>query len=321
MVMRWLPWVLKGGLSAGLIAWVFSKVDAAAAWSQAKAIDPAMVALACALLLAQVALGALRWGMVLRALRASFSWFQTVAAFYTGLFFSIVLPGAVGGDAVRMWVSRRAGLSLTSAINSVLLERVVTVFGLVLLVCLTEPVLLDRLPTLPGTWVFPVLLAVSLAGILVLAGLDRLPGSLHRWTVVRGLVTLAGDTRRVLFHPGWAGGTLAVALVGHVNLSLAVFVLARGLGLEVDALECLVLVPPVILVITLPISIAGWGVRETAMVTAFGFVGVAHESALVLSVLFGMLTMVTALPGGLFFLLLGGRRLREAEASASRSAV
>jgi Lysylphosphatidylglycerol synthase TM region len=44
----------------------------------------------------------------------------------------------------------------------------------------------------------------------------------------------------------------------------------------------LVLVPPVILVMTVPVSIAGWGVRETAMVVAFGFVGVSGDSALAL---------------------------------------
>lgn len=319
MIKRWLPWLVKGGISFGLIAWVLSKIDLASAWDQALGIDPAMATLAVVLMLAQVALGAVRWAMVLRALEAGFAWARTLAVYYIGIFFSIVLPGAVGGDAVRMWFSRRAGLSLATSVNSVMLERAMTVFGLVLLVCLTQPILLDRLPDLPGAWVFPVLLAVSVLGILVLATLDKLPQSLHRWRLVRGLVLLAADTRKLFFHPGWSLSTLVVALAGHVNLSMAVYVLAAGLGLDVHALDCLVLVPPVILIMTLPISIAGWGVRETAMVTAFGFVGIPDHSALVLSVLFGIVTMVTALPGGLVFLLAGGRRI-EAEELAAEAA-
>lgn len=316
MIKRWLPWIVKGGISFGLIAWVLSKVDLAAAWAEAKSIDPAMAVLAVALMVFQIMLGAARWGLVLRALSAAFSWVQTVTVYYVGVFFSIVLPGAVGGDAVRMWFARKNGLPLGTAVNSVALERAVTVFGLVLLVCLTQPILMVRLPDLPGAWVFPVLLAVCVLGILTLATLDKLPQSLHRWRLVRGLAVLATDTRKLFFHPGYSLATLVVALVGHVNLSLAVYVLAVGLGLDVHVLDCLVLVPPVILIMTLPISIAGWGVRETAMVTAFGFVGLPAASILVLSILFGIVTMLTALPGGLVFLLAGGRKMEDEELAA-----
>jgi len=315
-IKRWLPWVVKGGISLGLIAWVLSKVDLAEVWARAVAMDPAMIVLALALMLAQIALGAVRWGLVLRALSAHLHWLQTAAVYYIGVFFSIVLPGAVGGDAVRMWAARRNGLSLASAVNSVALERAITVFGLVLLVCLTQPILMMRLPDLPGAWVFPALLAVCVLGILALAALDRLPQSLLRWKLARGVAGLAADTRKLFFHPGYALVTLVVALAGHANLSLVAYVLAVGLGLEVHVLDCLVLVPPVILVMTLPISIAGWGVRETAMVTAFALVGVPEESALVLSILFGVVTMATALPGGLVFLMAGGRKMEAEEMAA-----
>ncbi|MBC7906532.1 MAG: flippase-like domain-containing protein [Rhodospirillaceae bacterium] len=316
MIKRWLPWIVKGGISFGLIAWVLSKVDMAAAWTEAKSIDPAMAVLAVVLMVFQIVLGAVRWGLVLRALSAAFHWLQTISVYYVGVFFSIVLPGAVGGDAVRMWFARKNGLSLAAAFNSVALERAVTVFGLVLLVCLTQPLLMMRLPDLPGAWVFPMLLAVCVLGILTLATLDKLPQSLHRWRIMRGLAVLAADTRKLFFHPGYSLATLVVALIGHVNLSMGVYVLAVGLGLEVHALDCLVLVPPVILIMTLPISIAGWGVRETAMVTAFGFVGIPDSSTLVLSILFGIVTMVTALPGGLVFLLAGGRKMEDEELAA-----
>lgn len=319
IIKRWLPWIVKGGVSFGLIAWVLSKIDPAAAWAQAKSMDVGMALLSVVLMLAQIALGAVRWALVLRALSAAFHWLQTLSVYYIGVFFSIVLPGAVGGDAVRMWFARRHGLTLATAVNSVALERAVTVFALVLLVCLTQPILMLRLPNLPGAWVFPMLLAICVLGILTLATLDRLPQSLHHWRVVRGLALLAADTRKLFFHPGFSLGTLVVALVGHVNLSLVVYVLAVGLNLEVHALDCLVLVPPVILIMTLPISIAGWGLRETAMVTAFSFVGLPDHSTLVLSILFGILTMLTALPGGLIFLMAGGRRMEEEELAAEAS--
>ncbi|HEC14310.1 MAG TPA: UPF0104 family protein, partial [Rhodospirillales bacterium] len=86
------------------------------------------------------------------------------------------------------------------------------------------------------------------------------------------------------------------------------FVLALGLGLDVTFVDCLVLFPPVLLVTTLPISIAGWGVREGAMVAAFGLVGVPAEGALVLSILFGLLSIAISLPGGVIWLMSQDRK-------------
>lgn len=303
MVKRWLPWLLKGVLSAGLIWFAFRNIDLGAAWTQAKTIDPAMLALALSLGVMQILLGAVRWWLVLRALKAAFSAVQALLVYYIGVCFSIVTP--VAGDALRMWKAHRSGLSLKSSVNSVMLERVVTILGLVLLVAATQPLLLARVPNIPGSWVFPLLSVLGVAGIVFLSQLDRLPHSLHRWRVVRGLAHLAGDTRLLFRQPGWSGGTLVVAIIGHANLSVVAYVLALGLGLgdKVDMIDCLVLVPPVILALTLPISIAGFGVRENVMKAAFGYVGVDETSATVLGLMFGLSGMVTALPGGLLWLL------------------
>ena len=61
------------------------------------------------------------------------------------------------------------------------------------------------------------------------------------------------------------------------------------------------LVPPVMLIMTIPISIGGWGVRETAMVTFFGLIGVSGEGAFALSVVFGLTGMAVAIPGGIIW--------------------
>ncbi|EME70230.1 hypothetical protein H261_09232 [Paramagnetospirillum caucaseum] len=280
MVKRWLPWVLKGVLSVGLIWFAFRNVDLAAAWGQAKTLDPLMLLAALSLGVAQVFLGAMRWWLVLRALKAAFSALQALPVYYIGVCFSIVTP--VVGDAMRMWKAHRSGLSLQASVNSVMLERIVTILGLVLLVAAMQPLLLDRVPEIPGTWVFPLLSAVGISGIAFISQLDRLPVSLHRWRVVRGMVHLAGDTRKLCRRVPFSLGTLAVAVIGHANLSLVVYVLALGLGLDVSIIDCLILFPPVILALTLPISIAGFGLRENIMIVAFGYVGVEPGSAAVL---------------------------------------
>ena len=75
MIRKWGPWLLKGGLSVGLTWWLLSKVDLGEAWSRFQSMKPSMLALGVGFMLVQLALGALRWGVVLRALSAQLTAF------------------------------------------------------------------------------------------------------------------------------------------------------------------------------------------------------------------------------------------------------
>lgn len=296
-------WAIKLGLTAGSVAYLLHKVDLGAAWEAGRHISPGFFLMAIALQVVQVAICAVRWQAVLRAIGAHLSFLRAAELFSIGNFFGQILPGAVGGDAVRMLATRRAGLDLGASINSVILERAATVYALVLLTTLAEPALIGRLPETPGIWLFPVLTLGATLGLIVQSQLDRVPENWRRSRIVRGFGQLASDTRKSFFRPRNGTPILAIALFGHVNLAMVIWALALGLDAPVTLVDCLVLVPPVILVATLPISIAGWGAREVAMVTVFGLIGVPSAQATALSVLFGIATMLIALPGGLLWMM------------------
>ena len=73
------------------------------------------------------------------------------------------------------------------------------------------------------------------------------------------------------------------------------------LGLELSLMATLCLTSIAVLATMVPVSIAGWGVREAAMVLVFQQVGVGPEPALILSLFFGLLMVVISLPGGLIW--------------------
>ncbi len=304
---RWLSPAAKLAVSALLLWLVLRKTDVGAAWSAISGISPAYLAGGIALLGAQLFICGLRWRLVARALGADIALGKATAIFTLGIFFGLVLPGAVGGDVVRMWATRRAGLPLSAAVNSVILERSTALAALVVIVVACEPLLANRIADPSGLWVFPAILVGGLvaAGFVML--LDRLPEGLRRWRLVRGLAALAADTRRLWLAAPHILPVFLVALVGQVSLGLVVYVFARGMGIDLPAVDVIVLFLPALLVATLPISIAGWGAREMAMVTLFGFVGVPAAKALALSVLFGAASILVALPGGLVWLTMAER--------------
>jgi hypothetical protein len=72
--------------------------------------------------------------------------------------------------------------------------------------------------------------------------------------------------------------------------------------LSFDLLVYMVVIPPVILLTLLPVSFAGWGIREGAMIGIFTLLGAPAETILVLSVVYGLLLITASLPGLWFFI-------------------
>lgn len=313
MLKTWLLFSAKILISIALIAWVFNAkdMDLESAVGRVLEMSPVMILPVIAAIMVQYVVCALRWRSVLGSIGASLRFRAALRLFYIGSFFNQVLPASVGGDAVRTYMAYRQGISLRRAINGVMLERVATVTGLVLLVAAVLPAFLPRVGAAEGAWMVPmvaIVLAVLVAGILFVTTLDRLPERFRRWRIVRGLAYLATDTRVLFFMPGPAFRALGWSAAGHANLALATYFIARGLDIDIGVLDCFALFLPVLLVTSMPISIAGWGVREGSMVYAFGLIGVPAESALVLSVLFGLFMLASALPGGLVWLASNARQ-------------
>ncbi|MBT3306925.1 MAG: flippase-like domain-containing protein, partial [Alphaproteobacteria bacterium] len=294
-------------LVSGFLIWFLTKgIDFSSAAQRAAEADPWMLVASLLVIWVQMCVGGLRWRAVLQAMGASFSIPDAIRLFWIGAFFSQALPSSVGGDPVRMYKAYKLGLSIREAVNGVLLERVVTVVALVILVDSTQPWFMPQVDHPSTALIMPAIILITLgavAGIAVLMVLDRLPRALMRWRVVRGLGNLGVDGRKVFLSTGHLPRVLAWGVLTHINIALAVFFLAMGLDLKVTLVDCLTLMPLVVLIMTIPISIGGWGVRETAMVALFGLIGVSNEGALVLSVLIGLVGMVSALPGGLIWLL------------------
>lgn len=308
MKKSWITFAAKLAVSGGLLWFISANFDIGTSAARLRQLDIGYLLAALGVFIALLANNTLRWRTVMRAIDAVLPLWQSFQILYVGVFFNQTLPSSVGGDAVRMILARKHGLTLQGAVNGVMLERVVNVFGLIVLVVATQPFLLARIGDNPAKFVFPALAAVAVAGIVFLMLLDRIPDRYRRWALVRGAANLAGDTKRLFLAPARAVAAVGFGILGMILLSMIVYFMALALGISVSLIDCVVLVPPVMLIASVPISIAGWGLRESAMVAAFGFIGVVEGDAFVLSLLFGLGNVIASLPGGLIWLLGDYRR-------------
>ena len=322
---NWLLGPLKIALTLGALGTVFYTVDLSAAWKLARGQNFWLVLAAAAFMILQTGCGAVRWHLILRRLGATIAAFNSVRIFYISVFFSICMWASIGGDLVRGWLAVRNNVSVGTSALSVILDRVAALASVAVIVLLTIPLFVERVGgNHPATALIPaVLAATGLVGIVIVGQLDRIP-STGWWgaRVLRQLRRLGEATRIIFLRPASILPIMTLAVIAQIFGSLVAYAIAKSLGIGATVTDCIVLMQPITLLAALPISIGGWGVREAAVITLFGFVGVSPSAALVLSVQMGILGIIISLPGGLLFLAqkLRSSNPREAEVGAAAPA-
>lgn len=303
----------KAAVTGALIWLVFRNIDMADVLGRVRALPLWVVPAVVGLILGQFFLGIWRWRILVGQFNARLAPGLAARLFFEGQFFNQALPSTVGGDGVRMYRTYRAGLALESAVSSVILDRVIGLAALVVLVAAAQPLFYERVADPAARIAFTAIFALATAGIVALLCLGALPQRLRHLSVVRGLVSLSRASRTAFMRPRILAPVLLLSIAGHLSIVAVFFVTAKNLGLSVTFLDCLVMVPSVLLLATVPVSVAGWGVREGAMVTAFGLIGVSPGGAAAVSVIFGLALIVASLPGGVLWLLSRDRDLQDVD--------
>ena len=291
--------LLKVLVSFGLITFLFNQVNFKEIISILKNVDIEMIIYAMILLTIQIFIANMRWQLVLKCQKVELGYNKTLHFLWSGIFFNQVMPSSVGGDVIRGYYLKKQGMTLERATLGVLMDRLFGVLGLVLLVIATLPLLFELVnDSIARAGVLFIALGFSCA-LLLIFFTDKLPGNFAHLRVIRGIYSLSEGGRNCISE-GYKGIIIIViSILIHLISVIVVMTISTGLGLSVDWIGFLLMIPLVTLMMVVPISIAGWGVREGAMVVGFGYLGVTSEVALALSILYGLSILLIALPGGI----------------------
>jgi uncharacterized membrane protein YbhN (UPF0104 family) len=293
----------KLALSVGLIWFAFSKLDAKSAFELIGALPLGAIAVGLALLFSEFVIGAQRLHLLLAAIGSRMGFWRALDTVLIGVFFSQTLISFVGGDAMRVWRMTRYRVPVGDAARAVLYDRVFGFLGLIVLIVLGLPLLFQTVADGRVHAAILLLIATSVAGCVFLLSLHLLPASLRRWRIFAFAATVSDMGHELIRKPMRLALLLALSTTLQALNVLAIYAVAVGLDVRIDATMCLVLIPPVIFLSMMPISFAGWGVREGAMVAALSTVGVPPSQALALSISYGLGVALLSLSGGVLWLL------------------
>jgi glycosyltransferase 2 family protein len=112
----------------------------------------------------------------------------------------------------------------------------------------------------------------------------------------RSVHAAAADVWVILADPKIALIVMLSSLLAQILICTTVWAIGIAIGARLSWIDALIVMPGVFILTALPISIAGWGVREGTMLFVLGLFGVSRGGAVTISVLFGLVCLASASP-------------------------
>jgi uncharacterized protein (TIRG00374 family) len=291
---------IRGLVTCLLLAAIATQIDWSSAGHRVANGRPVWFIVSVFLLVVAEFIGAARWHILLRGAHVDARGGQTLRAYLIGVFTNNFLPTSFGGDVTRAWIVSRSRGKLVRALTSVAFDRATAIWCLVAVAwgaLATDPGAVPRSLVL-------ALLAMTFAGVVATAILLKLVVSTGTWKAawvparVRQWTLEARETLQLYIRsPGVVVRASAIGVIYQIIAVVCVWTLARSINLDL-AFSLVAITSPLVLVITLvPISIAGFGVREGGMILVFGTAGVSPTNATLLSLVGVVALGLASLPG------------------------
>jgi glycosyltransferase 2 family protein len=294
--------LFKLSVSSGLIWFLISKIDSTSIIDLLTNADLILLFWAFTFSCTQILVLSLRWKIILEHQNINIPFISAMQVTWVGLFVSQTMPSTVGGDLFRLYYLVKNQVTKGKALLAVLMDRIFGILGLVLLTFFSLIIMFQSIEDSIVNNATLLIIIGSLIVVILSFYLDYLPNFFSHHKIVRGFLSLSSESRSCLFSYKYGLSTLLLSILGHSISIIVVINISAALALNVTWLDIVMIVPITTLFMVIPITIAGWGVREGIMVTGLSYVGVVPEEALPLALIYGFTALLVALPGGVLWL-------------------
>ena len=313
--------LLRGGLgraalgitiSAIALLLVVRTVDIQAAWATLRTANPTWIALLIVFVAIDIVLRAVRWRMLLRPL-APLPFRPVLASLLVGYLANNVLPARLGEIVRSHDLGRRTGVSRSTILGTIVVERVVDTLVVVAIAAVAILVLSVRGIVASAVLVGLAVTALLVVGVAVGIYAHRLPGAervallLERWPRIRLILVRLRDGLAVARNARAMGGAVVLSLASWSCTVLAFAAAAQAVGIEPTIGQAALLAAGTNLATAIPAGPGYVGTWELATVTIAASVGIPAAPALAFAVLVHVVTLAMTSLGGAIVLLLDAR--------------
>jgi uncharacterized protein (TIRG00374 family) len=313
--------LLKLVISIAILWFIFTKIDLTSARLFLGSARGLMaLGVLVLLVLVQHAVAAFRGSIIAKTYGYSLSFWRNFNICLMGTFFSQAMISFVGGDAIKIWSLSNSNITLSKATSIVFLDRMIGLLVLLLMLVSTLPSLIKL-----GSSVifFKFLLGIAVIGLLLLIiaviWRDKLFPRLQQHRLFAFVFEALQAARSLWRNPKHLVLVTLSSVLVHLMYVLSIWAAASLYDVNISIPASYIIGVPALVMSMLPISVAGWGVRETALMLGFMLLGLPQDKGVAASVLWGLALILASFPGMIMFLL--EKRQRQLQAAAPISSV
>lgn len=270
--------LLKIILSSAALFYVFSKIDLKEVGSTIKEAEIIWVVLAFLIFSVSQIVASQRLLVLFKLLGSKITFLQNIKLYWLGLFYNLFLPGGVGGDGFKIYlIHKYEKVKLKKIIGAILSDRV------------------------SGLTIIVMMLLLLLSNIPLNFPFIELSWTLIPWVALGYFLFLHLFFRNL--QKGFAP-TLAWALLAQTLQMIAAILILRSLDAStLDHLENYIFLFFLSAIAgSIPITLGGIGARELVFIEGAGYLGIDMNIAVALSLLFYVVSAISALPGLIYTL-------------------
>jgi uncharacterized membrane protein YbhN (UPF0104 family) len=262
-------------------------------------VDALFVLAAMAMFTFQLFLMSARWDLLINLNHRYIPTADNARIFFGSNLINFIFLSSISGPIVRLALSIRAGSPWLNALCATIVDRCLSTFVLMSIGVMVLPFTFHIMGTIEITHAYIIMISmlfmsVIFGGVVLLFYSDYI----KKMIGVRAFkVARAYGLRFIRSHHSTL--TLFYSFTGQFAFFLGVYYILCAMNIPVSFSEMMsvlpVLLPILAVLISLPITIGGWGLRESGYVVGLGVLGIPMEVAFLASVLVGSFTMITSL--------------------------
>lgn len=262
-------------------------------------VDIFFVFAAIAMFAFQLFLMSARWDLLINLNHRYIPADDNARIFFGSNLINFIFLSSISGPIVRLALSIRAGSPWLNALCATVVDRSLSTFVLMSIGVMVLPFTFHVMGTIEMTHAYIIMISVLFMGMIFGAVILLFYSDYIKKLIgVRAFkVARAYGLRFIRSHQFFL--TLFYSLAGQFSFFLGVYYILCAMNIPVSFAEMMsvlpVLLPILALLISLPITIGGWGLRESGYVVGLGILGIPMEDAFLASVLVGSFTMMTSL--------------------------
>jgi len=244
-----------------------------------------------------------RWWLLVRAQGILISFSDVLRTGFQGLFTSLVLPGVIGLDGIRiLHIKNRHREQMIPGISSILMDRATGLIGLLILGLLSSMLYWalsgnNRLNTLLA--VNGVLLTIALVGIVVVCGF--IPQRRFKWVRKLGFVANTLDALRLYGqHKISLVVSVFLSILGHLCTGVAWCLGMIVFGIDPPVIGVVAGTSMLLVVRTVPLTPMGLGITDGIAESLYGMMDISIGAEL--QMLIRIVTILIFLLCGVAFL-------------------